>query len=215
MGEQHPFEQFMRKYQNMVFSTAIRLLADEAEAKDISQVVFLKAYERFSMLSESPTVGGWLRTVTTHLCLNHLTRYRNRWRFFSEMFRVHPDGEEREFSASETGVNTVDCAVDTTEKRSVLEAALVKLCPSQRVPLVLFHFERKTYEEIAELTGTSLAKVKTDIHRGRAVLRKDFELRQEFGKGEPSANQDHGSEQARTKIGSAGSTSMNYKPLLI
>ena len=79
------FEQFMRNYQNMVFSTALRLLASEAEAKDISQEVFLKAYERFAELETSPTAGGWLRTVATNLCLNHLTRYRNRWRFFSEL----------------------------------------------------------------------------------------------------------------------------------
>src|SRR5688572_10206627 len=86
MNPIEPFEQFMRNYQNMVFTTAVRLTANEAEAKDISQEVFLKAYERFAELQNSPTVGGWLRTVTTNMCLNHLTRYRKRWRFFSEMF---------------------------------------------------------------------------------------------------------------------------------
>ena len=40
------------------------------------------------------------------------------------------------------------------------------------MPLVLFHFEDRSYQEIADLTGVSLAKVKTDIHRGRDALRK-------------------------------------------
>ena len=77
------FTTFMRNYQDMVFSTAIRLVGNEAQAEDISQEVFLKAYEHFESLQTSPTAGGWLKTVTTNLSLNHLTRYRNRWRFFS------------------------------------------------------------------------------------------------------------------------------------
>ena len=79
------FEAFMRNYQNMVFTTAFRLTANHAEAQDIAQETFLKAYERFDALQESPTAGGWLKTVTTNLCLNHLSRYRSRWRFFSDL----------------------------------------------------------------------------------------------------------------------------------
>ena len=70
----------MRDYQNMVFSTAYRLLADRAEAEDISQEVFLKAYRHFDDLCRSPTAGGWLKTVTRNLCLTHLTRRRSRWK---------------------------------------------------------------------------------------------------------------------------------------
>ena len=42
----------------------------------------------------------------------------------------------------------------------------------KRVPLVLYHFEDKSYQDIAALLNVSLAKVKTDIHRGREALRK-------------------------------------------
>ena len=80
------FEAFMRDYQNMVYTTAYRLLADAAESQDIAQEVFLKAYERFDELKVSPTAGGWLKKVTRNMCLNHLTRHRSRWRLFSELF---------------------------------------------------------------------------------------------------------------------------------
>src|SRR6266404_5383408 len=80
MIDSQQFEAFMKAYQNMVFTTAIRLLANEAEAEDVSQEVFLKAYERYAELKDSPTVGGWLKTVARNLCLNHLSRYRARWR---------------------------------------------------------------------------------------------------------------------------------------
>ena len=60
------FTTFMRAYQNMVFTTAVRLVNNEAQAEDISQDVFLKAYEHFDDLKDSPTAGGWLKTVATN-----------------------------------------------------------------------------------------------------------------------------------------------------
>ena len=81
----------MQNYQNMVFSTAMRLVANHAEAEDIAQEVFLKAYERFADLSQSVTAGGWLKTVTTNMCLNHLSRYRSRWTFFTDLRRSDDD----------------------------------------------------------------------------------------------------------------------------
>ena len=170
MTDTHQFEAFMRAYQNMVFSTAARLLGNETDAQDIAQEVFLKAYERFADLARSPTAGGWLKTVTTNLCLNHLTRYRARWRFFSEMFSR--DEEERDFAAELPAPDTFDAALDTGDQRRVLEAALQKLPAAQRVPLVLYHFEELSYEEVAAKLGISLSKVKTDIHRGRAALKR-------------------------------------------
>src|SRR5882672_6213176 len=94
MTDSQQFEAFMKAYQNMVFSTAVRLTGNEAEAEDISQEVFLKAYERYEDLKDSPTVGGWLKTVARNLSLNHLTRYRARWRFFSEVVGEHGSDDE-------------------------------------------------------------------------------------------------------------------------
>src|SRR5437762_6559475 len=96
MTDAQQFEVFMRNYQNMVFSTAMRLTANQSEAEDISQEVFLKAYERFGNLRDSPTAGGWLKTVATNMSLNHLSRYRARWTFFSDLFSGSGEGTEKE-----------------------------------------------------------------------------------------------------------------------
>lgn len=162
----------MRNYQDMVFSTAMRLLANATEAEDVSQEVFLRAFERFDTLRESPTAGGWLKTVATNLSLNHLSRYRARWRFFSEMFS--PDRDE-EGQGSDPGFAAPDdmaAELDATDRRVLVEQSLQKLPAAQRVPLVLYHLEDLSYEEIAARLGVSLGKVKTDIFRGREALRK-------------------------------------------
>lgn len=169
MSDTDQFEAFMKAYQNMVFSTAVRLLGNSAEAEDIAQEVFVKAHERFAELSSSPTAGGWLKTVARNLSLNHLSRYRSRWRFFSEMFAPRDDEEvEIDFAAPDT----MNPELDRADQRELLEQALQKMPAAQRVPLVLYHFENLSYEEIADQLKISLSKVKTDIFRGRATLRK-------------------------------------------
>ena len=174
MSDPIQFESFMRDYQNMVFSTAYRLLGRESDAEDIAQEAFLKAYEHFDELQGSPTAGGWLKTVTRNLALNHLTRYRARWRFFSEMGSAEDETED--FSASLAAPDTHEQHLDTADQRQVLEEALQKLPATQRVPLVLYHFESLSYEEIAVRLAVSLGKVKTDIHRGREALRRRLAL---------------------------------------
>jgi RNA polymerase sigma-70 factor (ECF subfamily) len=175
MTEAQQFEAFLHNYQNMVFSTAMRLLANQAEAEDVTQEVFLRAFERFGELRESPTVGGWLKTVATNLSLNHLSRYRSRWSFFSEMFRgANEDGEQEvEFAAPDDTHEAIAAA----DRHEIVERALQTLPSAQRVPLVLYHLEGLQYDEIAEKLGVSMGKVKTDIFRGRETLRRKLRLK--------------------------------------
>ena len=164
------FTTFMRNYQDMVFSTAVRLVNNAAQAEDISQEVFLKAYERYEMLQSSPTAGGWLKTVATNLSLNHLSRYRNRWRFFSEFRRDDAGADSEQSDVEFAAPDTFFSGVDAGERRAWVEQALEQLPDHQRVPLVLYHFEDLPYEDIARRLHVSLAKVKTDILRARAAL---------------------------------------------
>ena len=177
MTDAQHFEAFLHNYQNLVFSTAMRLLANQSEAEDITQEVFLRAYERFAQLQDSPTAGGWLKTVATNLSLNHLSRYRSRWTFFSELFRG-ADNDEHEVAEFPAPDDTHEALV-ATDRRELVERALQSLPTPQRVPLVLHHFEELSYEEIAEKLGVSLGKVKTDIFRGRETLRRKLQLKLE------------------------------------
>jgi len=162
------FEAFIREYQDMVFATAVRLLGNPVDAEDVSQTVFLKAYERFDEMGTSPTVAGWLKTVTTNLCLNHLGRYRSRWRLFSEL---RHDDDEAGFEESVLDPAVAGAALDEVDRRRQLEEALRRLPAHQRIPLVLFHFDEQSYQQIADTLGVSLAKVKADIYRAREKLR--------------------------------------------
>jgi len=172
---QAEFTKFMRTYQNMVFSTAARLSGNDAQAEDIAQEVFLRAHKRFDELRDNPRAAGWLKTVATNLTFTHLTRYRKRWVFFSQLQGAEDSDDEPaiDFAGEESVVENVR----EDERHEYVEAALRELPEHQRVPLVLYHFEDMPYEDIAQRLKISLAKVKTDIHRARAALATILERR--------------------------------------
>ena len=155
------FEAFVWRFQDMVYGTAVRLLGNPADAEDVAQTVFLRAFQRFAEIGASPAAAGWLKTVTRNACLNHLSRYRRRWQALDAPVEAalasHDSPAER---------------MEMDEQRRELEQALRRLPDHQRVPLVLFHFEEMGYQEIAATLGVSLAKVKTDIFRAREALRR-------------------------------------------
>jgi RNA polymerase sigma-70 factor (ECF subfamily) len=110
--------------------------------------------------------------VATNLSINHLQRYRKRWRFFSELVHQEHDDEGEAREVEFAAPDTFFAGLDSAERRAWVERALEKLPEHQRVPLVLFHFEDLPYEDIARQLGVSLSKVKTDILRGREALAK-------------------------------------------
>ncbi|HYT76077.1 MAG TPA: sigma-70 family RNA polymerase sigma factor [Vicinamibacterales bacterium] len=170
MSDAHTFESFVRRYQDMVFATAVRLLGNSADAEDAAQTVFLRAFQRFAEIGGSPAVAGWLKTTTRNICLNHLVRYRARWRFFSEMDAEGEGGTPYEdrlaYQVSEA------LSIEHADRHERLEQAIRTLPDHQRVPLVLFHFEDASYQDIADTLHVSIGKVKTDIHRGREALKR-------------------------------------------
>ncbi len=157
----------MQAYQDMVFSTIVRIANNDAHAEDLAQEVFLRAYEQFAHLRDNPAAAGWLKTVARNLALNHVLRYRKRWRSFSEL----ADGAGE--SDTELDVPVADDALvrlHSQSRHDWVERALQKLPEHRRVPLVLFHFEEMSYHDIAARLGVTEAKVKVDIHRARVAL---------------------------------------------
>jgi RNA polymerase sigma-70 factor (ECF subfamily) len=89
---------------------------------------------------------------------------------FTELRREESDENEPEVEFALP--DDVLAGVDADLRHTLVEEALQELPEKQRLPLVLYHFEELSYEEIAQQLDVSLAKVKTDIFRARAALAK-------------------------------------------
>lgn len=168
-NEQQQFEQFVSRYQDSVYSAAMRVLANAADAEDVAQEVFIRAYKKFPNFDGVQNIELWLKRIAINLSLNYITRYRKRWRFFSEIFSA--GDSDRDLPE----IEYADCSNKTAEEIDYchfIDNLLKTLPAAQRVPLALYHFEGLSYEQIASKLAVSLSKVKTDIHRGRLELRK-------------------------------------------
>ena len=181
MRDRSLFELFVAQYQDLVFSTAVRLLQNQADAQDVAQEVFLRAFRDFDNLKDNPSAGGWLRCVARNLSLNHLTRYRSRWRLFSDFF--HSDEQEGAGSLEDLISQDVN-PEQPAEIHLLVREALLGLPSKQRVPLVLYHYEDMSYQEIADALHIRISQVKTDIHRGREALRVKIERLRRQAEGE-------------------------------
>src|SRR3989338_4957663 len=75
-GDAGAFETLVRRYQGWVFTLALRMLGDRAEAEDLAQEIFLKAYRGLKGFKGASRFSTWLYSITSHHCLNHLKARR-------------------------------------------------------------------------------------------------------------------------------------------
>ena len=169
MTESHHFEAFMQAYQDMVYTTAVRLLGNEAEAQDVSQEVFLKAYRGIAGFREGSSLKTWLYRIAVRQALNHRRWVWRHLRCQSSMDAVEAEtGRPLEFRAP--GASPFD-ELATRETQQAVRRALLKVSQQFRMAVILRDLEGMSYEEIAEVLEISVGTVKSRILRGRRALR--------------------------------------------
>ena len=158
------FPGWMRGMQNGIYSGVRRLVPSAADAEDITQETFIRAYRALSGYSPDRirqlNLPGWTWTIAVNLCRN-AARTRSRRPRTVELDRdvLHrQDGPERHAL--------------TAEENAAWEARLGRLSPAQRTAVVLRHVVGLPYKDIAEATGRAEGTVKTDVHRGLAKLQE-------------------------------------------
>jgi RNA polymerase sigma-70 factor (ECF subfamily) len=168
-GETAAFEKLMRRYNQRLFRAARGLLRDEAEAEDVVQETFLRAYRHLHEFEGRSSFATWLTRIAVHESLARIKRAR---RFESaesdhegRMLRVE---SSRPGPEQETG---------SAELRSVLRAAVDALPEELRSVFVMREVEGMSTLEAAEVLQISSEAVRVRLHRARAALRRDVEKR--------------------------------------
>jgi len=166
-GDTDAFQPLMEKYQQRIFGYLYRLLGkDVDQAQDLTQAVFLKAYQHLGGYDPSRPLLPWLYRIAHNEAANFL---RSRGR--KPLFPLEP----------ETGDRLSDDSRESPEgllgKRQTLEAvrrALQSLKPKYREALLLHYQEEQSYEEISTILGKNISTVGTLIRRGRQALEKEL-----------------------------------------
>jgi RNA polymerase sigma-70 factor (ECF subfamily) len=169
-GDREAFDALMQRWQQPVISFVYRTLPDADEAEDLSQAVFVQLWKSAARYEVSAKFSTFLFTIARNLCLNEL---RRRARHPADSLDEAPPDDEahpyrqiedrREASASE--------ATQSAELVTKVQEALDALPEKQRTAILLCREGELSYDEIAELLGTSLQATKSLIHRGRETLK--------------------------------------------
>ena len=158
------WDEIAERYGDTVFTMAYRLTGDRDEARDLAQDVFVRVYRNLHRYRPG-TFEGWLFRITKNLFLDRLRRrQRLRW-------EPLPDEEWRQ--PAEVGPGPAE-RVEEGMLGGDLEEALLRLAPSFRVAVVMCDVQGLSYEEIAVATGWPIGTVRSRIHRGRRMLRREL-----------------------------------------
>ncbi|WP_439657602.1 RNA polymerase sigma factor [Lentzea sp. HUAS TT2] len=157
-GDVNAFEQLVRRYQGPMFGLARRMLSSGGDAEDVVQEVFLTAWRRLGQLQEDAAFVGWLYRTTTNRCLN--------------VIRSRKPTAEADLERFETvgSAGRPERAAETSEQMTALSKALELLPPELRACWLLREVHGRSYDEIAEATGTTNTTVRGRIARARAQL---------------------------------------------
>lgn len=168
-GDMAAFEQLFHKYQERVYSTALRMMNNQDDAMDLTQDIFLKAYQNIGKFRFTSAFSTWLYRLAVNLCIDELRKRKK---------IGNPVPLEEALSESD-GNTPEDNVISSDTERQVWEA-INSLKEKDRAIIVLRDIEGLSYKEIAEVFKCSLGRVKSRIHEARQklkmILEKETEL---------------------------------------
>ncbi len=161
-GDRDAFASLVRSSQRSVYGLCLRMLRTAAEATEIAQETFLKAYQHLDRFDESRPFEVWVLTIARNLCLDLL---RRRGKVTTE------DLDDHSYSLPSQEPNAEDAAIATQQRRS-LEDALATLSVEDREVLALYYVQRRTTKEIAQVIGVAPGTIMARLFRAREKLRQ-------------------------------------------
>jgi RNA polymerase sigma-70 factor (ECF subfamily) len=143
----------VRAYQQKVYWHIRRMLIDHDDTNDVTQEVFIKIHKNIQNFRENSQLYTWIYRIATNECLNFLQRKKRR--FFLSIGDV-----EGELAAKLT--SSPDVSADDVQLQ--LQKALLTLPVKQRLVFNMKYFDDLSYEEMAEITHTSVGALKASYH---------------------------------------------------
>ncbi|MBM0105118.1 RNA polymerase sigma factor RpoE [Steroidobacter sp. S1-65] len=168
-GDQTAFNLLVLKYQHRVLKLVGRFVNDAAEAEDVAQEAFLKAYRALASFRGDSAFYTWLYRIAINTAKNALVSQRRRPVDF-DLDLQDPDQYERQAKLKEA--DTPEGVLLTDEIRGVVEEAMEQLPEDLRTAIVLRELEGLSYEEIAEAMDCPVGTVRSRIFRAREAIDK-------------------------------------------
>ena len=177
-GDRDAFRVLLDRYERMVFSITNRFGDTPADAEDLAQDVFMKAYRRLDRLRKEEQFASWLYGIALNHCRDYAKNVRRDTYAFSAT-----DGNDWEVPGRHPGQ---DAELESDEMSQQLWLALDQLSPTYATPFLLKYRDGMTYQAMADRMDLSISALKVRVHRARKKLRTLIEDMKETHREDPS-----------------------------
>ena len=174
------FEAAVEKYHARIFQLTFRYLGNYDEAGDLTQETFIRAYRAWDTFRGDSQVYTWLYRIALNLCHNRQKKLQRRQRTEGVSLDVPPEKSSGEENTQVTEIADNSAVpwrdLERRELNRQLFAALQELPENYRTVILLRDIEGLTYEEIAEVTSSTLEAIKSRLFRARNQLRQRLSI---------------------------------------
>jgi RNA polymerase sigma-70 factor (ECF subfamily) len=160
-GNTSSYGKLVRLYQQPVFRLAFKMTGNREDAKDLTQIVFMKAYTNLKTFTTTRKFFSWIYRIALNESLNHV-----------KSMRRFTDLEEEEI----VNHKTPEEEVTNKERKIMVQRALMTLTPKHRSLVIMKYYNGLSYEEISEVTGISIKKVKSRLFEARQNLKEHLAI---------------------------------------
>lgn len=163
-GVQRAQLEVYRRYYKAMYNTAVRIVKDTAEAEDVMQEAFLKAFTKLHTFKGEVAFGAWLKRIVINHSIHH---YKKKKR------KKEVDLDDHMYKVEDNDVIAPD-HVSTEQKAQKVMETMNRLKDNYRISLTLHLIEGYDYEEISAIMNISYANCRTTISRAKESLRKQL-----------------------------------------
>ena len=173
MADRARFSELAMEHMPALYSAALRMTRNPADAEDLVQETFLKAYRSFDRFEDGTNLKAWLYKILTNTFINSYRAAKRRpekadVEDVEDLYLYRRVGELRSGDAGRSAEEEVLERITDDE----VKAAIESLPESFRIAVLLADVEGFSYKEIAEITDVPIGTVMSRIHRGRRALQK-------------------------------------------
>lgn len=157
-GDMSAFDELMIRYERQIYRVCYRFVDNREDAMDLTQEVFIKAFEHLTSFRQESSLKTWLYRIAINHCINHVKKHSQEFVEVSEYTGTfHPSVQKQ---------------LEESEQRAHFRRMVKHLPPKQKAILELRINEQLSYEEIARISGRSVSTIKASVFFALEKLRK-------------------------------------------
>ena len=173
-GERCAFEPIIRKHNQRLFRIARAILRDDAEAEDVVQEVYIKAFTRLDDFDDIQGLSPWLSRVTANQAIDRLRKTKRAAHLINDFYELLGGGSETSSTQIARNAVTPERQAAMSQIRTLLEREIDKLPDGFREVFVLRVIEEMSVEETSDVLQIPAATVKSRLHRARTKLQQSI-----------------------------------------